>query len=71
MKYSAGHVALHPGLTYKSPSGRPCQIEAPLFHSAKIAHFVYTDEAQYFGRGKQADGFTLARDNWHLMRAWP
>lgn len=48
------------------------QLEAPLFHSAEIAHFVYTDdEPQYTGRNRGADKFVLTRDNWHLMRAWP
>lgn len=71
MKYDAWRVTVMPDVTYKAPSGRPCRLEHPIHFSADIAHFVYTDEIPVFGRYNTPDGFRLARDNWHLLRAWP
>ena len=61
---------LLPGAVYLSPTGRACRLAAEQgnLHRAAWAHLVYDTAQGRPARGSMADGFTLSRANWALLR---
>jgi hypothetical protein len=61
---------LVPDATYLSPAGRACRLapgQEPLSRAAE-AYMLYDTPTGRPARGSMADGFSLTRANWYVLR---
>ena len=56
-----------PTAVYLSPSGRRCRVFEVHF-TGRRAHLLYDHKDGSPACSRFADGFTLSRANWHLLR---